>query len=974
VSQQRRWIIKNAEGVLKGPISTEEVLKRISRGDISGDELISEYPGANWYPISQDPEFYDRLLEALSRQAQLPPPEEPREMPLSNALDEEAQSRAAEVTPTPALNQEQDSQTEPIPEMEVDEDRTAPMPPPKSSSSRRSESERRQGSRSSRDRKSRRGRRGSSRRASGKDDVIELVDTRQRVKKEVLKTAWKPAVVAAVILLAGFYLLFSGDGPREEERIHLLAPQKGRASITPEQAKAKTSRGAAEYLRDSYSGYNRAQNELVQAAEGNEQNPEVLAMLCMTYYELWPFAYQDSADIKVISQVTQAVSAIDGGGMHSSTCKVIDLILKGRYDEAKSLSVSTLETVVTGGQPPIPFYYFMAILSDAGGDAKTAIGYLSTAQQLWPQWLKVFVYQAQLQAKAGNYTEAARIYRQVLQASPGHDVAKIELGILEYKHFRNPVKGAELILAGVQSKDRVIKRVLSRGYFGLAEIALQKRDSHNALDFARKAYAEDSTNSLAKNLVIQLGGSKALSKTRFKSYQLIAEGDQFFREGDCNSAQAHYKAAYEVDQKSAVAAMKAGECLWRLSLSTEAIEWLNKAIRADPNLIEAYVALADYYSQRYNFVAAAQVLIGAQKVAPRSYEAYRGFALIELRRNNPKAAVDYAKQALAIYDTDVESHVIMAEALLELGAAADAFAHATKAREIDVNHRRAQAVYGRALGGVRGTEAAVDFFAELVKTYPLVNEYRLALGRQLLDDERYGEAEKVFLELTQIDDKSKEAFLRLGKVLRVQARYEDALNALLKAAVLDPSDAEPLFQAGLLYLEINKPEEARIQFQRVLRINKLFPLVHYHLGRAALLTNDANLALQEAKEERAVNPNLAEAYLLAADAYTQLQQYSLCVAEYQKALKLRPQSAEIYLKVSQCYRKADQLDTALAMLNQAAEKESGRPDIYRELGIIYEAKGEIAKAVEAYNQYFALNPNAEDRVAIEKRIISFGRK
>lgn len=973
VSQQRRWIIKNAEGILKGPLSTEEVLKRISRGDISGDELISEYPGARWYSISQDPEFYDHLLEALARQSQQPPPDDHNQVPISDLIKEAAEP--AEVTPTPPPALDEESKTGPIPDVEPREqaepedgfaDQFEEKPPKrKSSSSRRSNSGRRRESRDG-------GRQ--SRRKRGKDEVIEMVDTRQHVKKEVMRSAWKPAIVAAVILSAGLYLIFSGDAVREEERIHLLAPQKGRVLITPEQAKAKTARGVAEYLRDSFSGYMRAQNELVQAAEGNEQNPEVLAMLCMTYYELWPFAYQDSADMKVVSQVTQAASAVDGAGMHAATCKVIDLILKGRYGEARSLSVSTLETFVSGGQPPIPFYYFMAILSDAGGDPKTAIGYLSTAQQLWPQWLKVFVYQAQLHAKSENYTEAARIYRQILQASPSHDVAKIELGLLEYKHFRNPGKGAELIMAGAQSRDRVVKKALSRGYFGLAEIALQKRDSSGALDFARKAYAEDSTNSLAKNLVIQLGGSKALSKTRFKSYQLIAEGDQFFREGDCNSAQAHYKAAYEVDQKSAVAAMKAGECLWRLSLSTEAIEWLNKAIRADPKLIEAYATLADYYSQRYNFVAAAQVLIGAQKVAPRSYEAYRGFALIELRRNNPKAAADYAKQALAIYDTDVEAHVIMAEALLELGSAADAFAHATRAREIDVNHRRAQAVYGRALGGVQGTEAAVDFFAELVKTYPLVSEYRLALGRQLLDDERYGESEKVFLELTQIDEKSKEAFLQLGKVLRLQSRYEDALNSLLKAAVLDPSDAEPLFQAGLLYLEINKPEEARIQFQRVLRINKLFPLVHFHLGKAALLLGDANLALQEAKEERAINPNLAEAYLLAADSYTQLQQYSLCVSEYQKALKLRPQSAEIYLKVAQCYRRADQLDTALAMLNQAAEKESGRPDIYRELGIIYEAKGEIAKAVEAYNQYFALNPNAEDRGAIERRIMSFGRK
>lgn len=939
VSQKRRWIIKNAEGILEGPLSTEEVLRRIGSGEFSGDELISEYPGANWYPMSKDPDFYDRLLEVLSRQ---PEPLADADFQVPGPLEESSSAPAQELTPTPP--------PEPKVELEMDPPAAHREPPKRS----RPKGERRHRSRS-------------------KNRDIELVDTHERLKKEILKSAWKPALVAAVILVAGFFLLL-GQEDKKDERIHLLAPQKDRAQLSPQQAKAKVDRGVGEFLRDTFSGYLHAQNELVQAAEGSVGNAEVLAMLCMTYYELWPFAFQDSADMKVVSQVTQAVSALDGAGMNASTCKVVDLLLKGRYTEARSLSTSTLETFVSGGQPPILFYYFMAILSEVSGDLKTAVGYLTTAQQLWPQWLKVFVVQAQMLAKMEKYSDAARTYRQVLQASPNHDVAKIELGLLEYKHFRNLERGSELISDGVKSSDRVNRKVLSRGLFGLAEIFLQRRNTGEALNFARRAYAADSTNSLAKNLVIQLGGSKALRGTLLKSDQLVAEGDQFFREGDYNSAQAHYKAAFETDGKSAVAAMKAGECLWRLSLSTEAIEWLNKALRADPKLMEAYVLLADYYSQRYNFVAAAQVLLGAQRAAKNSYEVYRGFALVELRRNNPKGAVEYAKQALAIYDTDVEAHVIMAEALLKLGSAGEANAHATRAREIDVNHRRAQAVYGRTLGAVQGSEAAVDYFSELVKSYPLVSEYRLALGGQLMDDERYPEAERVFRELTKVDEKSKEAFLQLGRVLRLQTRYEEALGALLRAAVLDPADAEPLFESGLLYLEINKPDEARVQLLRVLHINKLFPLVHFHLGKAAMRLNNPKEALQEAKEERNLNPNLAEAYLLAADAYTQLEQYTLCVTEYQKALKLRPQSAEIYIKVSQCYRKSDQLDTALAMLNQASEKESGRPDIYRELGIIYELKGDIVKAIEAYNQYFALNPNAGDRDAIEKRILSLGKK
>jgi tetratricopeptide (TPR) repeat protein len=201
----------------------------------------------------------------------------------------------------------------------------------------------------------------------------------------------------------------------------------------------------------------------------------------------------------------------------------------------------------------------------------------------------------------------------------------------------------------------------------------------------------------------------------------------------------------------------------------------------------------------------------------------------------------------------------------------------------------------------------------------------------------------------------------------------EALDLLLKAAVLDPADAEPLFLAGLIYLDLKKPQEASLQFQRVLTINKLYPLVQYQLGRAALLSNDPKAALAMTEAEKRANPNLADAYLLAAEAHTLMQQYSMCATEYQKAIKLRPQQASIYVKIAQCYRKAGNLDAAMAMLNVASSKESGLADTYKEQGAIYELKGDVMHAIESYNQYFVLDPDAADRGQIEARISALQR-
>ncbi len=682
---------------------------------------------------------------------------------------------------------------------------------------------------------------------------------------------------------------------------------------------------------------------------------------------MWPYAHQDSKDNRVITGLVQSTATVDPGGLGASTCRAVDLIVRGRFQEAKGLVESILDTRVSNSEPPTTFYYLKGHLLSQGGDPASAIGYLQSAQQLEPRWLLPYVAEAQALVAAGKPSDASRRLRQVLKSNPGHSVARIELGLIEYKSFNHPDQGEQLITQGLAPEDAP-RPLMSKGYQGLAEIALARSQQKRALEFAQKAYSLNSANSVAKNLIVQLGGVEKLKKTKVKGQQLIFEGDQFFREGDCHAAQAHYKAAFEENPSNATAALKAAKCLWQLSFTTEAMDWLGKAIKADPKLMEPYITLAEYQAQRFNFVAAARVLESARKMNPKSYEVFRGFALVEMKRNNAKGAIQFAKRAIQIYENDVETLIILSKASIALRDFKMAFNYAAKAIEIDVNHRKAQAVYAQALAGLQGVDVGVDYLLKLVNSYPLVGEYRLELGKMLLADERYSQAEEVFRQIIRLEEKPKDAYVELAKVLRSQNRNGEALDLLLKAAVLDPSDAEPLYTAGTIYLDLAQPDKALDQFRRVQTINKLFPLVHYQLGRAALLMNDPKSALKHTEDEIRINPNLADTYLLAAEAHSKMQQYSLCAGEFQKAIRLRPQEASIYVKLAQCYRKAGTLDAAISMLNVAATKESGLADIYKEQGVIYELKGDVAHAIEAYNQYFVLDPDAPDRSQIEKRI------
>ncbi|MBO9668449.1 MAG: tetratricopeptide repeat protein, partial [Bdellovibrio sp.] len=198
------------------------------------------------------------------------------------------------------------------------------------------------------------------------------------------------------------------------------------------------------------------------------------------------------------------------------------------------------------------------------------------------------------------------------------------------------------------------------------------------------------------------------------------------------------------------------------------------------------------------------------------------------------------------------------------------------------------------------------------------------------------------------------------------------LKAFLQAAVLDPTDGEALFQAGKLYLETSRYDDAIKQFKRVQRLNANYPRTWYYVGKASFAAGDLNGAAEAAKQEKRQNPNMADSYILAAEIYTARKQFTECAGEYSQAMKLRPQGADIYVKAAQCYRQSASLEVAEDMLALAAARESGYAEIYREQGAIYEMKGDIRSAAQAYNKYLGLSPNAPDRAEIENKILRLG--
>ncbi len=552
-TKQKNWIVRDGEGKIYGPFTTEQVLVQIDRGYFVGGEEVALYPGGRWIAISGATEFYDRLLDALVME--------------SPATKSGAQKKS--VTRSEALG-DTENRSKQQPENYAGKEQTAneeTEPGVKTvatlvdSSSEEDVSSLQLGEQ----------------RLQIQPADIELTDLKRLESLEAEadrrgeaegRSRVLPAALIAVALSAAAAVFFFDEIFRPTDtggRIRLIAPRTNQAELPIEKIKQKYKRAIAAIQSDVFSGYQRAQNDLVEVVEGLPRDPEraaqtieVFSTLCLTYRELWAYSYQDAQDTKVLSEVLQQAKRLDPAGLHGAICEIVQLLLSANYREADRMAASRLEEE---GQAPLLF----EMRADAYlsiGDFPSAAVYYERARLLWPAWQKLAVGEARARAKTRNFGQSMTLYRGVLQAVPNHPVAMIELGLIEAREFDHQDKGRQLLLSAVTGDERASRDIASEGWLGLAEIAVKRRQKKEAIEYAKKAFEANSGNIRARELLTKVAGEAGVKGTKVAARELVFMGDQHAKAGDCFQAQAEYRSAFDSDPKNGSAAMKAGKCLW----------------------------------------------------------------------------------------------------------------------------------------------------------------------------------------------------------------------------------------------------------------------------------------------------------------------------------------------------------------------------------------------------------------------------
>ena len=949
------YLVKDKKERIFGPYTEQEICFHIEEGELKGNEEFCTYPTGKWKALSASPVFYKKIIAQLNR------------VEKSSQIKDEMSNLSDNVT------EEEKQVLEPTRILKLDTDK-------KSSQKKKLKIKL---SKQFRDEVLE---------DEGYQDVIDMEpeDSKKRISFKRLFSYLLFVGLSFILVFA--FIIFNNTESENLKFEQLLAPENKSPKLTQKELKALLRKTFKMYQESTIESYLKAQENYITLLENSVEEKFIYSNLCFIYLELWSFSYQSIQDKQSLQKVLNVIRKKDNSNKQVQFCLAVKAYMERNFKRTIQITDSLLNKSNFFG--PQLIYYLKAKAYNNLNQQDTTIKLLNHAIKLDPTWVVALLLKADIYYRNQQYNLAFQEYQKVLKISPENKTALIRKGLLQHKHLKQHEVSLETFKKAFSKGSlKINPDILFEAYLILATFYQNQNKEVEFIKYSKKAYALRPDNPdvlrLKERIQDKFKDNSYFKKVQVQPQALIFRGNVFMSQGDCDKAIKLFKQAYQFT-KHALAAFRVGQCLWELGIKGGSIRWIRTAINLDPHLLEGYIVLSDYLSQLYEFESAREVLSTILTKYPNNPDIYRAYAKIAFSSYYYSQALAYGEKTLDFYPYDVETFVLLSGSHLNLKQFNLAYNYAKKAIQLDVNDSSAQISFALVLDHTDQAEGTEAYLRNLIKKFPTTFEYHQALAKYFYDLEKHEEARVELEILISKNSKLKEAYMLLGLVynelgVKNKKYYKEAIKQFREASLLDLSDVKPFFQVGQIHLESKNYDLALEEFNKIVRMNPNYPLIHYYTGFALLNQNNKeNLeqALVSAKVAAVKNPKSYLPYKLAGDVYKlqsersfknefhRKKMYELCTREYQKALKYIEKNIEVSMNLLKCYKGAGHYNLALELAQNLTQEEGldGYPEVYRELGILFEFNEEYEKAQNYYKFYFKLKPRAKDRKTIISRI------
>jgi tetratricopeptide (TPR) repeat protein len=565
-----------------------------------------------------------------------------------------------------------------------------------------------------------------------------------------------------------------------------------------------------------------------------------------------------------------------------------------------------------------------------------------------------------LQMVRGNQEAAEAAFKRAVEADPKSNDAKLALANFYWLNKRLPETQTVLEeLLVLDPKNVQVNRALAAFYLasgraaqaeqplktaaevtkadaarvGLADyyLAMQRRPEAEAI-YRAVAGGEGDAALVAK---VRLAGLAVADGKRADGYALLDE-------------------ALQKQPKHSMALLAKGDLLLQDRKTDEA---LVAAEAADPNMAAKHLLLGRIHAARFEYQQALTAYNEALRLSPHLIPAQLELARVHLAQGNRDSAVQLTQNVVKATPQNGEAQMLLARALMSKGDLASAeepmralIAGAPKSSSVlaqfgtfqvlKKNYAEARAAFERAvalnpdeveaLAGLAALdmqagkpESARDRLERRLAINPKDPKLLMLAARVYSALRDWAAAERSLRYLIALDVTNLQAYGMLGAFYASQQRLDEARAEFEELAKRSPNTVGPPTLIGMIFQLQNKPDQARLWYEKALQIDQ----------KAPVAAN--NLAWLSAES----GGNLDVALQLAQTAKAQLSD--------------RP---EVDDTLGWIYYKKGLTTLAIGALQQSVEKDPKNPTYHYHLGLAYLKNGDKDKARQSLELALSLNP------------------
>jgi len=223
------------------------------------------------------------------------------------------------------------------------------------------------------------------------------------------------------------------------------------------------------------------------------------------------------------------------------------------------------------------------------------------------------------------------------------------------------------------------------------------------------------------------------------------------------------------------------------------------------------------------------------------------------------------------------------------------------------------------------------------------------------------EAEAAWRAVLKQQPTNAEAYAHLGFLEARQEHYAEAVPLYRKASALDPAMPGLQMNLGLSLFKSGALKEAIVAFTPLLknepasspqaaRLTTLIGLAHYGLGEYAEAVPDLRIAIEHDPQNLPFRLALAHSCLWS-------KQYQCVLDEYHEILKLNPESAEAYMLAGEALDEMKDNAGAVEQFRAAVKADPKEPNVHFGLGYLLWGLLKYEEAAQEFQAELANNPD-----------------